>query len=145
MKYPGKDIRVAVYNLLAANLLYQGNPLYVWDTFVNPGSGFPRVVINSPEGSQDGSKSQNMWDLTMNIKITSAFDGDVATSNVVDEIADNICNLLMPTPQGPYPDASPNFNIWLINVLGDVNQEYEIARKKYIDKNLRINIKIEEL
>ena len=145
MKYPGKDIRVAIYNSLSTALLYNGNTLPVWDSFAPPGTGFPRVIINSPEGSQDGSKVQNMWDLTMTIKISSAFLGDVVSSNVVDEIANNICNLLMPTPQGPYPDAAPNFSIWLINVIGDTNLEYEAVKKKYVDKNLRLNIKIEQL
>lgn len=145
MRYPGKDIRVGIYNTLSTALLYQGGTIPIWDGFAPPGTGFPRIIITSPEGSQDGSKVQNMWDLTMTVKISSAFTGDVTTSNQVDEIANSICDTLMPTPQGPYPDVTPNFSIWLINVIGDTNLQYEAGKKKYVDKNLRLNIKIEQL
>ena len=143
MKSTSKPLRIALAAALQDILLYNGVPVAIRDTFAASDDTFPRLIINGFSTFEQGHKSGFLYESTGTIKISSRFQVN-ATSNVVDDIENDLLQLLVPSPSGPFIQLE-GFNVWGINLDGSVPQEYEISPHKFIDKNIRLNFKIQQL
>jgi len=157
MKDPAEALRIATVNALqAGNISYTivvgGTPVTyadvpIFDEFTEDNTSFPRIIIQDAQvGPQQGSKIGFRANCTQVIKVTMAFPGSGGvTKNITDNISSQIMQLLVPSPQGPFMDLGPDFKIMLAVVAGAVNQSYQDAERKYIDRNVRITYTIEQL
>lgn len=142
MRIPDGPTRIGLVSALAG-LTYAGNPVKVRDSFGNPDDVYPRVNLISFNTIQQGSKSQAMYESSCVFRISDRRT-NVGDSTAVEAIADSIIQLLSPGQAGPYPVIS-GFKIWSVDVEGTQANEYELKPYKYIEKNLRISIKSEQL
>lgn len=143
MKNTSKPLRIALVAALEGILLYRGTPVSIRDTFAAADDIFPRVIINGFSTFEQGHKSGFLYESTGTIKISSKFLVN-ATSNMVDEIENDLLGIVAPAPAGPFVTLD-GFFVWAVNLDGSVPQEYEINPHKFIDKNLRLNFKIQQL
>lgn len=143
MKNTSKPLRVALALSLDGILTYRGTPVAIRDTFATVDDIFPRVIINGFSTFEQGHKTGFLYESTGTIKISSRFEMN-ATSNMVDEIENDLLGILIPSPAGPFIELN-GFNVWSITLDGSVPQEYEINPHKFIDKNIRLNFKIQQL
>lgn len=142
MKDPSKDIRVGIVSALNG-LLFNGEPIPCRDSFADNIDAFPRIIVSDIGGSEDGSKSQFMYDYIATIKISTRFEIN-GTSNHADSISSDILDILMPSPAGPYLDINGGFRIYRIDLDSSSPQAYYLKPYKYFDRNIRINIKLEQ-
>lgn len=142
MKYPGTNIRVAVYDLIK-NILVGGVPVPVYDEQTAPDAGFPRIVLLSVAGGGSrNSKCGFGGDWSQNIKVTTAYRGRV-TKNEAEGIANEILDILVPA-SSDFIDIGPDFSVWKVegNVLNSAG--YSDNVRTFIDVDLRITYSLTE-
>jgi hypothetical protein len=141
MRVPDKEIRVGLMAALAS-LSYSGQPVPIAADMNAPVTTYPRVTIKSISSTQEGSKSQFMYetDITLLIEDRKI---NVVNSNIVDDIADAIAQLLVPSIQGEYFYMA-SFRAWFIDINSTVSNTYTVTPHQYIDKNIRLTLKIEQ-
>lgn len=142
MRVPDKQLRVGLKAALAA-LVYSGQPVGVSASMSEPFAGYPRVTITSVSSTQEGSKSQFMYETDITLEISDRRI-NLINPNTVDDIADSIAQILVPSLQGEYFNVS-GFRIWFIDIAGTPSNTYTVTPHQYIDKNLRLTIKSEQL
>lgn len=137
MKIPDKEIRIGLTTVLASLSV----PVYA--EMAIPGAVYPRVTIKSINSLQEGSKNQFMYETDVTLEISDRRI-NLINPNIVDDIANDIAGILVPSPQGLYLPLT-GFRIWFMDINSSVSNVYEVKPHQYIDKNIRITIKIEQL
>jgi hypothetical protein len=138
MKIPDRQIRESIVELLNGAI---SQP--VRDTISLPDDTYPRVVIAGFNTFQDGSKSQFMFSTNFTLRVTDKHIR-VGNANQVQDTANDIMQLLCPTPAGPFPVIA-GFEIWSVELNGTQENNYNRKDIQYIEKNLNITIKTEQL
>lgn len=141
MRVPDKQIRIGLMSALAS-LSYAGQPVGVSADMNTPDATYPRVTIKSITTLQEGSKSQFMYETDVTLLVEDR-KLNIVNSNIVDDIADAIAQLLVPSLQGEY-FAMTDFRVWFVDVNSTVTNTYTVTPHQYTDKNIRITIKSEQ-
>lgn len=141
MRVPDKQIRIGLKAALAG-LTFAGQPVAIFADMATPSALYPRVLIKAVSSIQEGSKSQFMYETDITLEISDRRI-NVINPNTVDDIADSIAQLLVPSLQGEYFEVA-GFRIWFIDVNSTVSNIYDSKPHQYIDKNIRLTIKLEQ-
>lgn len=142
MILPDQSIRTGLVEALAA-VSHSGTPVEIAASIIPPNAGYPRIALKTISSTQRGAKDCFMFDTIVSIEISDRR-RNIANENIVDEIANTIAAILVPSPQTPYFEAS-GFRVWNVVVSSSPVNVYNIDPYFYVDKILRLTIKTEQL
>lgn len=143
MKDPAAVLGIAVYNKLFLQIPNGVGFVPIYDEMAEDGATFPRIIIlDAQTGPQIGSKTSFRTVCSVVVKASMAFDRDV-TKNITNNIIDQVSQLLIPTPGGPFI-AVPGFKVVLTELVSASTNSYQDMAKKYIDRNARYEFTIEQ-
>lgn len=143
MKDPATVLGIAIYNKLFLQIISNTAQVMIYDEMAEDGAQFPRLIIlDAQTGPQIGTKISFRTVCSVVIKASMAFDRDV-TKNITNDIINQVSQLLIPAPYGPFITV-PGFKVILTELVSASNNSYQDMAKKYIDRNARFEFTLEQ-